>query len=78
MLTKNPLHLLTLFDLIDMFSLECSDTGIELKTGAGHTSQDTEWLTDLITVDAIIKLTERERVQGSFTTHMVCGECLDW
>lgn len=31
MLTKNPLHLLTLFDLIDMFSLECSNTGIELK-----------------------------------------------
>lgn len=31
MLTKNPLHLLTLFDLTDMFSLEGSDTGIELK-----------------------------------------------
>lgn len=30
-LTKDPLHLFTLFDLIDMFSLECINTGIELK-----------------------------------------------
>lgn len=31
MLTKDPLHLFTFFDLTDKFSLECADTGIELK-----------------------------------------------
>lgn len=31
MLTKDPLHLFTLFDLIDIFTLEGVNTGIELK-----------------------------------------------
>lgn len=31
MLTKDPLHFFTFFDLIDMFSLKCVNSGIELK-----------------------------------------------
>lgn len=31
MLTEDPLHFFTFFDLVDIFSLECVNSGIELK-----------------------------------------------